>query len=66
MMVYYNICVNTPIKKGILSFVNERHSCLVYGPRSGTETLRRRTEIFLKRTLKVGKGGLRRLCYSTG
>ena len=29
MMVYYRICVNTPIKKGILSFVNERHSCFV-------------------------------------
>ena len=53
MRINERIRVNTPIKKGILSFVNERHSCLVYGPRSGNF-------FFLKTSFKLNVRPVRR------
>ena len=46
MCLIYRVRLSTPIKKGMVYIANERGSCLVFSPRSGTE-------IFLKHTLNI-------------
>ena len=46
MRLIYRGCLSTSLKKGMVYIANERGSCLVFSPRSGTE-------IFLKHTLNI-------------